>query len=251
VGSRILFLAPAGSKPAFGATNTDSNRWRSLLAKACHVRGETYLKDGAIKTEDLDSNGGFSIPLDHSSWHMALMDDEERISATLRLTSLPIDSKKRKGSLPHVGESIRRSATDPLSSRLALERYLSGMGLTFGSERATFLVVGGWATSPTLALPGAGAELALAAWAYARMSQAAGAICVASERHDAHGQLVRTGAVPILAVNSKEMYYDPAYSCHVGILGFRVFQERRALRRAVDQLTERINDSEVVINSAA
>ncbi len=108
------------------------------------------------------------------------------------------------------------------------------------------MVVGGWATDHQKAPPTAGAELALSVWAFARYTAAAGAICVASERHDAHGQLIRTGAVPIRAVGSQSMYFDAAYGCRVGLLGFRVFQERRAMRRVVDHIANKLMESEVI-----
>jgi len=228
----------------------DPKRWRSLLTQACRIRGSVYLQDGAIRPEDLNANGAFWLPMDETSWHLLTVNDDDEVTATLRVTMLPLDAKKRKGKLPHVGASLSRASRDTLSPRLTTERFLSSLWLEYGAERNHFLVVGGWAASPTASAAGVGAELALSVWAFTRHVEAAGAICVASERHDAHGQLVRTGAVPIRAIGAQVMYYDSAYGCQVGLLGFKVFKERRALKRVVDHLATKITSSEVVMSTA-
>ena len=251
MGYQLKFLAPPGSEPGFGSSNLDAVRWQTLLTRACQVRGAAYVADGAICSDELTPDGSFRIPIDKQSWHVVLVDDDEVVSATLRITMMPLDSRKRKGSLPHVGESLRRAASDPYQSILVAERFLSGLGLAYGSERTNFMIVGGWATDPQKAPPAAGAELALSVWAFARYMAAAGAICVASERHDAHGQLIRTGAVPIRAIGSQTMYFDAAYGCRVGLLGFRVFQERRSMKRVVDHLANKIMLSEVICAEGA
>lgn len=243
---RLKFLAPPGSEPGFGTSKLDASRWQTLFTRACKVRGEAYIADGAISSDELDSNGSFQLPIDKNSWHVILVDDDDEVSATLRMTMLPLDAQKRKGSLPHVGASLRRGASDHCKSMLVAERFLSGLELAYGTERTNFMIVGGWATDPQKAPANAGAELALSVWAVARHMEAAGALCVASERHDAHGQLIRTGAVPIRAVGSQSLYFDAAYGCRVGLLGFRVFQERKTLKRVVDHLADRIMESEVI-----
>jgi len=248
---RIIFLAPPGTKPGFGSTKVDPERWRSLLFGACKVRGSAYLEDGAIQQHDLHSDGSFRLPMDDNSWHVLMVDDDDQVTATLRATVLPLDSRKRKGKLPHVGASLGRAESDQFRPRFKAELFLSTLGLVFGSERTQFMVVGGWASDRHSAPPSAGAELALSVWAFSRHTEVAGALCVASERHDAHGQLVRTGAVPIRAIGSQDMYFDSAYGCRVGLLGFRVFQERRAVRRFVDQLATKIAGCEIVMFSEA
>lgn len=242
----LKFLAPPGSKPGFGSTNRDAVRWQTLFTRACQVRGAAYFADGAIGSDDLSPDGSFQIPIDEHSWHVILVNDDNEVSATLRMTVLPLDPQKRKGSLPHVGESLRRAASDPFTSMLVAERFLSGLELAHGTDRTNFMIVGGWASDPKRAPSSAGAELALSVWAVARHMAAAGALSVASERHDAHGQLIRTGAVPIRAVGSQSMYFDEAYGCRVGLLGFRVFQERRAIKRVVDHLADKIMNCEVI-----
>ena len=243
---RLKFLAPPGSEPGFGTSNLDSNRWQTLFTRACKVRGSAYIADGAITSNELDSHGSFQIPIDKHSWHVVLVDDDDEVCATLRMTMLPLDSQIRRGNLPHVGESLRRAASDHCKSMLVAERFLSGLGLAYGAERKNFLIVGGWATDPANAPANAGAELALSVWAFARHMKTAGALCVASERHDAHEQLIRTGAVPIRAVGSQPMYFDEAYGCRVGLLGFRVFQERKTLKRVVDHISQKLMESEVI-----
>ena len=243
---RLKFLAPPGSEPGFGTSSLDANRWQTLFTRACKVRGAAYFADGAISSDDLTPDGSFQLPIDKHSWHAILVGDDDEVNATLRITVLPLDAQKRKGSLPHVGESLRRAASDHCKSMLVAERFLSGLGLAYGAERTNFMIVGGWATDPQQAPSNSGAELALSVWAFARHVAAAGALCIATERHDAHGQLIRTGAVPIRAVGAQSMYFDAAYGCRVGLLGFRVFQERRPLKRVVDHLSNKLMECEVI-----
>jgi len=213
------------------------------LADACRVRAKAYAADGAIRPEHVDEDGCFRLPIDEDSWHLLSLDENDNVSATLRITPLPLDSAKRRGRLPHVGESLRR-ANPNLSHRLAAERWLASLGLAFGPDRQNFVVVGGWAVLP--GVPVSGAATALGAWALCRLLDSAGALCVASERHDAHGQLVRTGAVPIRNRTGESLYFDSAYGCKVGLLGFWVYRERNALKRKVDRMETQIRSCQVI-----
>jgi hypothetical protein len=247
MGSRLVLLAPPNAKPRFGLARSDSRRREQLFKRAAQLRGSIYLADGAIRDEDLSPEGCFWHPLDDSSWHMLMVDDDDEVVATLRLSMHPLDPASRKGGLPHIGKSLDRNSENPWNSRLRAERFLAGLSLAHGQKRPKFFIVGGWAADPAGGAGHAGAELALSVWAITRHTDAAGALCIATERHDAHGQLVRTGARPIPAVAKQEMYFDSDYGCKVGLLGFSVFDERRSLRRIVDHLFERLSTAEILL----
>ncbi len=247
---RLVFLAPPGEKPKFGSVCADGKRWKRLFARAGLVRANAYLADGAIRPDEVDADGSFKLPIDERSWHVLLVDDDDEVSATLRMTVLPLDMNRRNGRLPHVAESLARSGEDPWRTRMAVELFLSECSLAHGRVRPEFVVVGGWAASPQTAPPNAGAEVALCTWAFSALSDVAAGICVASERHGAHGQLIRTGAEPIRSIGDDGLYFDPAYGCRVALLGFRVFQVAPSFRRVVNYITKRVSTCEVVVESA-
>jgi len=244
----LIVLAPPGKTPEFGTVSTDLSRRNHFLAEACRVRARAYLKDGAILPEHVDGQGGFRLPIDENSWHLLALDDDENAVATLRLMSMPVDCGKRRGNLPHVGESLRRANPD-WGHRFAAERFVAQLGLAFGQTREEFGIVGGWAVDPACENYRPGASMALGAWAICRLIKMSGALGIASERHDAHGQLMRTGAVPIKTSTGESLYYDSAYGCRVGLLGFWVYRESHALRRKVDRFEEKLRGCEVLVSN--
>ncbi len=241
--SRFVLLAPTPPGPAFTNVTADSERWNQLLKEAGRVRGRAYLADGAISAGDLDEDGAFLIPLDRHSWHILVQDDDGRTLGTSRNTLLPLRDSQRRGRLPHIGKSFERAAL-PLSYRVSAEQYLAKAQLRFGSSHPLWGVTGGWAS--TLEGAKSGPLVALALRAHFRLTGCACGLAIASERHNAVGQLMRTGCRLIHPRTHPGMFFDPGYGCHVGLVGGFAYAEPPSLRRIVDRIERQLRDSEVV-----
>ncbi len=249
MGDKLILIAPRGEMPSFGSIVVDPNRWNTLRKKASRLRANEYLKDEAIRDEDIDSDGCFTLPIDDSSWHLLILNDEDEAMATMRLTDQPLDPGKRKGWIPHIHDSFKRVSKQSVLPHLVLERSLAVMDLKTGIDRNKFMIVGGWAANSELGSGQAGAEIALTVWAFIRFTNAAGALCMATERHDAFNQLSRIGCRPLKTVGPDTLYFDPSYGCRVGILCGTVYEEFLPYQRIVNRLERRIGRSEVVVSN--
>ena len=239
--SQLVYLAPLGTKPAFGKHVEDGAYYSHLLEQACCLRGQLYLGDGAISEKELDDKKAFHLPIDDVSWHILLLSGQSNVMAAVRLTEVPFNIRQRRGKIPHIRSSLARS--EDLVARLwEAERFLAHSAVSEGSSRPNFFVVGGWASRESQ-----GAEVALAAWALTRRSNCAAGLAIASERHDAFRLLIRTGAKPIYPPNRESLYFDPHYGCKVALLGFRVFDESVRVKRIVSRMADGLDASLIVM----
>lgn len=240
-------LAPALPWPTFKNVVQDKERWQQLLNEACRLRGRIYLADGAIESTDLDPNGALVLPLDHRSWHLLAVRADGAVKAALRLTMAPLSDRERAGRLVHVEESLGRTGM-PLAYRLAAEKFLSEAELTWGKQRPDWFTTSGWAADPSAGA--SGVMLALATWAWTRLSSCACSLAVATERHGAIRQLVKCGASPLFPKDQPPLYFDAAYGCHVGLVGGRVYREADSFSPKVERLAATLSESEVVVGQA-
>src|SRR5689334_19000574 len=87
-GATLLVLAPtqAAIPSTFGTVYADTGRHRDVLSQLQRLRGDIYLKEGAIPVADLDERGRHLAAPDETSWHLLALDDRRHITAFLRLT---------------------------------------------------------------------------------------------------------------------------------------------------------------------
>jgi len=242
--SQLVLLAPPESKPTFGKHVRDDARHAHLLGQACRLRGQAYVSDGAIPESDLNDRGEFYLPIDDQSWHILIVGDHSEVVSAVRLTELPLSIRARRGRIPHIRSSLSRSS-DHIDRLWEAERFLAFSAVRSGRSRPNFFVASGWASREAQ-----GAEVALAAWALTRRSNCSSALAIASERHDAYRQLMRTGAKPIRPASEGTLYYDPHYGCKVALLGFMVFNEADRLKRIVTRMADGLDSTPVVMRES-
>ena len=82
---RLLMLAPpqALANPHFENVDIDPGLHRHLVRSMQRLRGRVYLEDGAISERELSADGRHQTPEDDRSWHLLLLDAEQRLSDAL------------------------------------------------------------------------------------------------------------------------------------------------------------------------
>src|SRR6478609_699989 len=69
---QLVILAPSGATvpQTFSNVDVDASRHQELLSGMQKLRGNIYLKDGAIEQEHLSSDGRHMLSADDNSWHL-------------------------------------------------------------------------------------------------------------------------------------------------------------------------------------
>ena len=84
--TQLVILPPADSpaREIFENVKLDSCRYDELLAAMQHLRGQVYLRDGAIQAGQLAPDGRHELAEDQRSWHILLLDNGGRVGGCLR-----------------------------------------------------------------------------------------------------------------------------------------------------------------------
>src|SRR5438132_3862562 len=85
LGRGVVLLAPPPKRPApFKYTVDDLSRHQRLLAAAQSLRGEIYVRDGAISSDSLTADGRHIQTYDFFSWHLLTVNESEEVYACMR-----------------------------------------------------------------------------------------------------------------------------------------------------------------------
>ena len=78
--TRLLILAPQHAQvpPVFQNLKVDARRHQELLAGMQRLRGNLYLRDGAIEQRELSDDGRHCMSVDRDSWHLLALDRASR-----------------------------------------------------------------------------------------------------------------------------------------------------------------------------
>ena len=142
-GERLVLLAPpqASAHHFFRNVDVDSSLHESLLAEMQRLRGGVYLQDGAISSRELVA-GRHRTPEDERSWHLLIMDREQRVNACVWYMAHPrgatLDSLRVRTCPLRASEGWGPRFKSAIDSELARARSL-GLG---------FAEIGGWAVAP-------------------------------------------------------------------------------------------------------
>ena len=96
----LLLLAPSAHSGMFGSPAvTRFGDWNheQLLSKMQRFRGATYLKDGAISEQSLDSEGRHRLDADFRSWHVLMMNGQGDVCGCSRYSSYRIAEDYESG----------------------------------------------------------------------------------------------------------------------------------------------------------
>lgn len=178
-------------------------------------RGEIYLQDGAVRPENLTTDGRHYLPVDEESWHVLTLNEERKICACLRLhqerttrqfEQLPV-SHSALGNCPTWGGRLRQAVESEIATASAAQ-------IRFGD-------VGGWAIAPERRRTLEPLRTILAAYGLAQHLGGFLGIATATCKHGSATILRKLGLSPLQA-NGEDMpvYYDPHYSSEMEVLRF-------------------------------
>jgi hypothetical protein len=214
---RIVLLAPTLSAvpERFADAIVSAADHAHLLGSTQRLRGQIYLNDGAIRQDQLTSDGRHEQRVDHESWHLLAVGQDGVVQGCARYRGYPEPVLFHKlgvaGSAMAIcdkwGTRLRRAIENDIAD--AHQRGLS------------YVEVGGWALTPDLRCSTEALRIALATWALGRVLGGCIGVTTATRRHCSASILRKIGGHS-LAVDGQELphYFDPAYGCDMEILRF-------------------------------
>ena len=214
---RIILLAPALSAVPrrFADAIVSPADHAQLLGSMQRLRGQIYLEDGAIRNDQLTSDGRHEQAADHESWHLLAVGADGVVQGCARYRGYaePVLFEKL---------GVARSAMaicDKWGTRL--RRGIEADIATAHSRGISYVEVGGWALTQDLRCSTEALRIALAAWALARVLGGCIGVTTATRRHCSASILRKIGGQS-LQVDNQELphYFDPAYGCEMEILRF-------------------------------
>ena len=215
-----VFCNPASfHSPAPGRFSSniaaDDTLHDSLLAAMQCLRGTTYLKDGAIRPEDLTADGRHESPVDELSWHVLSLDREGQICSCLRYLD-----ESRAASFENLWIRHSALAVCPEQGRRfqnAVEREMARarqMRMGFGE-------VGGWAVAEGRRLTLEAIGILLATYGLLELLGGCMGVATATFRHSS-ATILRKIGLSSLDAGGEELqpYFDPSYGCQMEVLQF-------------------------------
>ncbi len=239
---RFVLLAPSSARvPAsFRRTETDWTGYWKLLHEMQRLRGKVYLKDGAIDESCL-IDGRHRSEADVSSWHLLVMNEQDRICGCARF-----HEHDQPGVLSELNVGRCALARQPEWSgtlKAALREEL-----TFSADVGRpFVELGGWALGEEIR--GTTEALRVALGTYAFWEMLGGAVCISTvtHRHCSASILRRIGGRSLMHQGQEvPPYYDPQYNCRMEILKFYSWAPNPRYRVWIDRLRQELTRITVV-----
>lgn len=245
---RIVLLAPAleAVSNGFQKVECDPDKHRQMLEDVQRLRGSVYLKDGAIREDQLSDRGRHIGPEDDKSWHFLLLDHEQHVDACM----LYFEHK------PDVRFEDTRAAVNPLMGqrewRQVLWRAVESELRIARRNRLKYVELGGWAASEKSRGTCGPLALVLAAWAFSRRSGGALGLTTATFRHCSAMILKRMGGSRFeVDGHALPSYFDPRYGCTMELLRFDSRQPHPKYASLIDQVTARLSAIRVITRPSA
>jgi hypothetical protein len=215
--NNFVVLPPAGVpvQGIFKKVVFDNRRYNRLLGEMQRLRGRSYLEDGAIRSEELTSDGRHSSAADESAWHILSIAKDGSITTCLRFIDERHSASFRDLWVSHA--AISRCPVLGWKVRHAVEskmRRARDSRLRFGS-------VGGWAAAVEGRHSVEPVAIILATYGLLELLGGCVGFATATFRHGSSSILRKIGLSP-LTWNGVELppYFDPQYGCDMEILEF-------------------------------
>jgi hypothetical protein len=244
IDQRLLVLMPPDTEVPdhFNNFEFDGERYRSIIRQVQRFRGAIYYQDGAVERHQLTPDGLHQTPEDEKSWHLVMLDNEDRISACAWFRCHD----------NHVYFDRLRVKNCPLASAPdCRDKLWHAVDAEIGRAREgglRYAEVGGWAVANESRGTSDGLIVALSTYSLGRICGGSIGITTATTRHRSSSILCRIGGSPLESRGSSlPPYYDPQYGCVMEILRFDSRAPSARFRGAVELLHERLADVPVVV----
>ena len=214
---QFVILPPARSAAPriFRNVRTDVRCHEDLLAEMQRLRGSAYVRDGAIREEELTPDGRHVLSIDEHSWHVLTLDTDRRVCGCLRYLE-----EKRATRFEELWVEQSALARCPKWGRF-FRRAVQNEMTRARAKRFGFGEVGGWAVAENRRWTTDPLRMVLAACALFRVLGGCVGLATATVRHSSAAILRRIGLGP-LTIDGVELppYYDPHYGCEMEALRF-------------------------------
>jgi hypothetical protein len=228
----MLLLAPVQSAPvaSFSGLQCDPVRFQDLLFETQAFRGKIYVEDGALDPSQL-VDGRHAHPDDEKSWHLLVLDSDERVCGCMRYSHRPVSAGI--WGLTVLRSALARSAEwgnevkDAIHAELALAQQ---------ADRG-IVEAGGWALSKEIRGTVEALRMALASFAICEEWGGAIGLSTVTERHCSASILRRIGGRSLESNGSPlPSYYDPQYDCRMELLRFHSWAPNPRYRVWVEEI---------------
>jgi hypothetical protein len=248
VSDRIVFVAPstAAVSETFRQVDVDAGRHQRLVRDVQRMRGSIYVKDGALQPQQLTADGRHQTPEDETSWHMLLLDKQQRVTACALYLEHDYNNvtfdRLRARHCPLTNESEWRPTVER-----AIEAELDRAR----SEQLHYVELGGWAVSEDSRGTAGPLALALAVYGFSRRAGGALGITTATFRHCSATILKRLGGARF-EVDGVTLppYFDSRYQCMMEMLKFDSRQPNPKYLNLIDQVRDTLARITVVARPA-
>jgi hypothetical protein len=242
----LALLAPPSSSAGafFNQVDSDARRSNDLLAELQRMRGSVYLRDGAIRPENL-TDGRHQVQSDEESWHLLVLDKDDRVCGCARYREYPNDT-----SFWQLGVSdsalARCGVWGPklemaVDQELALSRRLD----------LPYVELGGWALTEKVRGTREVLRMAVATYGLSQLLGGAVGVSTVTRRNGSASILKKVGGCPLRYQDSElPSYHDPGYGCEMEVLGFRSWAPCLRFQGLIDDMKDELRDIPVVTAGA-
>jgi len=214
----LVLLAPRHATIPSTLENVDANPQRHdrILAQMQRLRGSVYLRDGALRAQDLSLDGRHDTPEDHRAWHLLIQDDQQRLTGCIWYLQHP--------ALPTFDQLRLRNSASPLLRHSdwgsKLQAAVTSDVARAARERIHYAEVGGWAVDRTSRLADC-LLLVLGTYGLSQLLGGAFVVATATVRHASAAVLRRLGGSHLEGDGfTVPSYYDPRHDCEMEVLRF-------------------------------
>lgn len=230
---QVLVAPPMACIPsAFERVRVSSPSRESLLAGMQRLRGDVYLRDGAIRPDELTSDGRHYSSTDDVSWHLLTVEGS-RVVACVRFLVHSNDVPFHQLTLSRA--ALARSPEWGPRLLACVEREMRRAR----TLNIPFVEIGGWALADHVRHSTEAARIALGAFAFGQLFGGAVGISTATMRNHSAVILSRMGGQALRHQGMElPVYYDPQYECDMAILRFDAYSCAPKYHSMVGQLTD-------------
>lgn len=214
---KLALLAPCVNAPSVvpdDQLKKEAERYEEMLFKVQRLRGEVYLKDGAVQRHELN-DGRHEMDLDWESWHLLVLDHHDQVLGCARYT--PRSNRSRFSELNVSRSSLARSSEWGSRLEAAVESELD-----LARRRGVpYVELGGWALAESIRGSAEALRMVLAIYGLAQELGGVVGISTATKRHCSASILKRIGGISLEHSGSElPSYFDPQYNCEMEVLRF-------------------------------
>lgn len=219
-------------------------RYQDLVAEMQELRGSVYLAEGAIQEWQL-TEGRHQMAADAQSWHVLLLDEEQRVCGCARYHEYRETVPFRQLGVAQSALARSQEWSAPLRQAVEHEIHLAAR------LRFPFVELGGWALSEEVRATSDALRMALMTYGLSQALGGAVGISTATRRNCSSTILRRMGGQSLEAAGSEiPAYYDPHYNCDMELLRFYSWAPNPQYAGWIDDAREDLRNVRVLASPA-